>query len=144
MPPLEALSCGAPVVVARSSSLPEVVGEHAIFANPYDYKAIAEALEQGVDDNVLRERLKTEGVQHAQRLSWRLMTEQTPRNLRTLAAGNSPARVAFGGDMRIGINARFLVAKRTGVQRAAYNLLRTLVQIDRTNEYFCSLVKAKL
>ncbi len=38
--------------------------------------------------------------------------------------------------MRIGINGRFLVAKRTGVQRAAYNLLRTLVAIDRHNQYF--------
>lgn len=38
--------------------------------------------------------------------------------------------------MRIGINGRFLVAKRTGVQRAAYNLVKTLVQIDRENEYF--------
>jgi len=37
--------------------------------------------------------------------------------------------------MRIGINGRFLVAKRTGVQRAAYNLLRALVEIDRENEY---------
>ncbi|MCX6125413.1 MAG: glycosyltransferase family 1 protein, partial [Proteobacteria bacterium] len=37
LPPLEAMCCGAPVVVARSSSLPEVVGSHAIFANPYDY-----------------------------------------------------------------------------------------------------------
>lgn len=37
--------------------------------------------------------------------------------------------------MRIGINGRFLIAKRTGVQRAAYNLLRTLVLIDRDNEY---------
>ena len=37
--------------------------------------------------------------------------------------------------MKIGINARFLVAKRTGVQRAAYNLVKTLVEIDRVNEY---------
>ena len=37
--------------------------------------------------------------------------------------------------MRIGINGRFLVAKRTGVQRAAFNLIRTLVEIDRENEY---------
>ena len=37
--------------------------------------------------------------------------------------------------MRIGINGRFLVAKRTGVQRAAYNLVKTLVEIDRDNEY---------
>ena len=38
--------------------------------------------------------------------------------------------------MRIGINGRFLVAKRTGVQRAAYNLVKTLVEIDRDNDYF--------
>jgi len=38
--------------------------------------------------------------------------------------------------MRIGINGRFLVAKRTGVQRAAYNMLTTLVKLDRSNEYF--------
>ncbi|HET9236260.1 MAG TPA: glycosyltransferase family 1 protein [Oligoflexus sp.] len=37
--------------------------------------------------------------------------------------------------MRIGINGRFLVAKRTGVQRAAYNLIKTLFEIDRENEY---------
>ena len=37
--------------------------------------------------------------------------------------------------MRIGINGRFLVAKRTGVQRAAYNLVKTLIEIDRDNEY---------
>ena len=38
--------------------------------------------------------------------------------------------------MKIGINGRFLVAKRTGVQRAAYNLLRTLIKVDQNNEYF--------
>lgn len=37
--------------------------------------------------------------------------------------------------MRVGINGRFLVAKRTGVQRAAYNLVKTLIEVDRDNEY---------
>ena len=37
--------------------------------------------------------------------------------------------------MKIGINGRFLAAKRTGVQRAAYNLIRALVSVDHTNEY---------
>lgn len=37
--------------------------------------------------------------------------------------------------MRVGINGRFLVAKRTGVQRAAYNLIKTLIEVDRENEY---------
>lgn len=77
LPPLEALSCGAPVVVARSSSLPEVVGDCAIFANPFDYQDIARALEIGVNDVELRDRLRAFGVNHAKRFSWESMTQQT-------------------------------------------------------------------
>lgn len=77
LPPLEALACGTPVVVARSSSLPEVVGDNAIFTNPYDFKAIAKALELGVYDKELRKQLAAKGIQHAQRFSWSNMTDQT-------------------------------------------------------------------
>jgi glycosyltransferase involved in cell wall biosynthesis len=77
LPPLEALSCGAPVVVAKSSSLPEVVGEAAIFTNPFDYQDIARSLEIGVNDDGLRARLKSRGVNHAANFSWRKMTQQT-------------------------------------------------------------------
>lgn len=77
LPPLEALSCGAPVVVARSSSLPEVVGDSAIFTNPFDYKDIARALERGVSDAALRQQLRQHGVQHARRFSWQTMADQT-------------------------------------------------------------------
>lgn len=37
--------------------------------------------------------------------------------------------------LRIGINGRFLLAKQTGVQRAAYNMVATLIKTDRENEY---------
>ncbi len=77
LPPLEALACGSPVVVARSSSLPEVVGDNAIFANPFDYKAIAAALESGVYDIPLREQLKKKGLGHAKTFSWDRMIEKT-------------------------------------------------------------------
>lgn len=77
LPPLEALSCGAPVVVARSSSLPEVVGDSAIFTNPFDYQDIARALEIGVSDEPLRQKLSRLGVSHARRFSWKSMAEQT-------------------------------------------------------------------
>lgn len=79
LPPLEALACGTPVVVARSSSLPEVVGDNAIFANPFDYKAIAEALEQGVYDKEARARLRKKGLQHAKKFSWGEMIDKTIR-----------------------------------------------------------------
>lgn len=77
LPPLEALACGTPVVVARSSSLPEVVGDNAIFTNPYDFKAIASALELGIRDLDVRSRLIERGIPHARRFSWAAMTDQT-------------------------------------------------------------------
>ncbi len=46
--------------------------------------------------------------------------------------------------MRIGINGRFLVAKQTGVQRAAFNLIKTLFEVDRDNEYFLFTGKSQL
>lgn len=79
LPPLEALACGAPVVVARSSSLPEVVGDSAIFTNPFDYQDIARALELGCRDEDLRQKLRVIGVRHAKRFSWQAMTDQTLR-----------------------------------------------------------------
>lgn len=77
LPPLEALSCGAPVVVARSSSLPEVVGDCAIFANPYDFKAIGRALESGICNSELRESLRGKGLAHAKTFSWDDMAVKT-------------------------------------------------------------------
>lgn len=46
--------------------------------------------------------------------------------------------------MRVGINGRFLVAKRTGVQRAAYNLIKTLFEVDRETEYVLFTGKSQL
>lgn len=46
--------------------------------------------------------------------------------------------------MRIGINGRFLVAKQTGVQRAASNLIRTLFEVDRENEYVIFTGKSQM
>jgi glycosyltransferase involved in cell wall biosynthesis len=77
LPPLEALACGAPVVVARSSSLPEVVGNNAIFTDPYDYQDIARAIKLGIENGQLRSRLIEQGIAHARKFSWTEMTRQT-------------------------------------------------------------------
>ncbi len=77
LPPLEALACGAPVVVAKSSSLPEVVGDNALFADPNDFRAIAAALERGIQDQNLRRQLVDNGLIHARKFSWDSMTKKT-------------------------------------------------------------------
>ena len=53
IPPMEALSVGAKIVVARSSCLPEIYGSGAYYIDPYDYEVDLDALlKQKVDDPV--------------------------------------------------------------------------------------------
>ena len=79
LPPLEALSCGVPVVVARSASLPEVVGEQAVFMDPYDYQNIAGALYQALEASNHQDQsgLKQERICYARRFSWDDMAKKT-------------------------------------------------------------------
>ena len=56
LPVAEALACGAPVLAADASSLPEIVGPEALFdaGRP---EAMAAAIERGLTDNAFRQRL---------------------------------------------------------------------------------------
>ncbi len=56
IPPLEALSCGAKVVVSNTSSLPEVVGNIGITVDPQNQKEITEAVYESIT--------KTAGLQY--------------------------------------------------------------------------------
>ncbi|MBR3314388.1 MAG: glycosyltransferase [Atopobiaceae bacterium] len=44
IPPLEAASCGAPLIVSSTSSLPEVFGKDAAYVSPYSYDVDLEEL----------------------------------------------------------------------------------------------------
>lgn len=69
LPPLEAMACGTPVVVSKAGSLPEVVGDCAIFADPCDAPAVAEALKLVLRDDNLRSGLVSAGRERAARFS---------------------------------------------------------------------------
>ncbi len=69
LPVLEALQLGAPVLTARTSSLPEVAGEAALFVDPYDVSSIAEGLRRLDTEPDLRARLQTLGPERAQLFS---------------------------------------------------------------------------
>jgi glycosyltransferase involved in cell wall biosynthesis len=77
LPLLEALACGVPILSANTSSMPEVVGEAALFTDPTDVFALAERLQQIVEDNVLRKELKKRGPMQAAKFSWQSCAEQT-------------------------------------------------------------------
>jgi alpha-1,3-rhamnosyl/mannosyltransferase len=71
LPALEAMSCGAPVVTASTTSLPEVCGDAALLVAPSDDKKMADAVVEVALDARLREELRSRGIQRAQEFTWR-------------------------------------------------------------------------
>ncbi|MEA5122807.1 glycosyltransferase [Xanthomonas floridensis] len=70
LPALEAMQCGAPVIGACTSSLPEVIGlEDALF-DPRDENAIMEKMHQGLIDEPFRQRLLEHAPGQAAKFSW--------------------------------------------------------------------------
>ena len=77
LPPLEAMKCGAPVIVGNRTSLPEVVGDAALLVDPYDVEAIASGIKQLLGDQALRKELSLKGQERARAFSWRETARKT-------------------------------------------------------------------
>jgi len=70
LPPLEAMATGTPVVASNASSLPEVLGDAALLANPENVFEIARAIQDALLDEDLRRDLIVKGKAQAARYSW--------------------------------------------------------------------------
>ncbi len=77
LPALEALACGAAVVVADASSLPEVVGEAGLKLPVDDPSTWAEAIERLWHDQAARQVLRDQAPIQAAKFSWQRTAEQT-------------------------------------------------------------------
>ena len=75
IPPLEALSCGAKVVVSNTSSLPEVVGDVGILVNPHNQDEITNAIYDCICSEVdyaYYEKVKA----HLNKYNWKKLSTQ--------------------------------------------------------------------
>jgi glycosyltransferase involved in cell wall biosynthesis len=81
LPPLEAMACGAPVVVSDASSLPEVVGTAALRVAPDDVVGWAAALSRLLGNPDLRADFRARGLAQAAQFSYRKVAEETVRVL---------------------------------------------------------------
>jgi glycosyltransferase involved in cell wall biosynthesis len=70
LPPLEAMACGTPVVGSTTSSLPEVLGEAALYVDPLDVIGWAEAVQRVLEDEDLARDLRTRGIERAACFRW--------------------------------------------------------------------------
>ena len=76
LPILEALACGAPVLTADNSSLPEAGGAGALYVQAEDVESIAAGLVQLASDTALRQQLRTAGMAHAAAFTWEQSAQQ--------------------------------------------------------------------
>ena len=63
-----AQSC--PVLSSNRSSLPEVLGQAALYFDPYNFEDIIAKVELILHDKVLQEDLKKKGLEQIKKYSW--------------------------------------------------------------------------
>lgn len=75
--PLEAMACGTPVAVSRTSSLPEICKNAAIYFDPHDTSDMAYQIHKALIDENLRKKLITTGLERVKNFSWNDLTQKT-------------------------------------------------------------------
>lgn len=70
IPLLEAMAADVPVITSGTSSMPEVAEDAALYASPFDYNSIADAMFQLANNTQLRNELIEKGRVQIQKFSW--------------------------------------------------------------------------
>ncbi|HCM68643.1 MAG TPA: hypothetical protein DIS62_06665 [Candidatus Kerfeldbacteria bacterium] len=76
-PPLEAMSCGIPVITSRNSSLPEVVGGAATTIDPYNISELELWITKLLDDKDLSGLMAKRGIEQSSKFNWRTTAIKT-------------------------------------------------------------------
>lgn len=129
LPALEAMSCGAPVIGASTTSLPEVIGIDEALFNPFGVVDIARKLAQALEDEHFREKLRKHGLNQAKQFCWdatarKAVAAWTTRQVSSdcavnLLEGRRKARLAFVSP---------LPPERTGIADYSAALLPALAE----------------
>jgi glycosyltransferase involved in cell wall biosynthesis len=77
IPVIEAMACGAPVITSNLSALPEVVGNAGLLVDPYSVDEIADAMLRILSDSLVRDNLRTRGLERAKHFSWERSARET-------------------------------------------------------------------
>ena len=77
LPVLEAMQCGAPVIISNTSSLPEVAGNAGILVDPTDEEAIVDSFYRICKDENLRSDLSKKSIERARLFSWKKCAQET-------------------------------------------------------------------
>ena len=70
LPALEAMACGAAVIGANTSSVPEVIGLDVAMFDPFDVTTMTRKMAQALQDDDFRTTLREHGLRQAAKFSW--------------------------------------------------------------------------
>ncbi|MTI53328.1 glycosyltransferase family 4 protein [Geosporobacter ferrireducens] len=76
LPPLEAMACGTPVVTSNSTSIPEVVGDAAVLADPKDIQILEKSIIGLLQDSEYRNELRNKGFERVKRFKWEITVDE--------------------------------------------------------------------
>jgi glycosyltransferase involved in cell wall biosynthesis len=77
LPPLEAMACGVPVIVADTSAMPEVVGDAALRVACEDVEGFTVAMWRLLTDDTLRADMIAKGLKRVKCFSWERAAQET-------------------------------------------------------------------
>jgi glycosyltransferase involved in cell wall biosynthesis len=77
LPALEAQACGTPVISSDSTSLPEVLGDGAVYFDPDNINELEKRMIEVLQDEKLREKLIGKGLENAKKFTWDQTAEKT-------------------------------------------------------------------
>ncbi|MDQ6629095.1 MAG: glycosyltransferase family 4 protein [Pseudomonadota bacterium] len=86
LPPLEAMSCGCPVVASSAAAVPEVCADAALYVDPDSADDIARAISRVSSDATLRADLVLRGDVRIERFSWDAAAASLQAHVESLAA----------------------------------------------------------
>lgn len=77
LPPLEAIQYNVPVVSSNAGCLPEILRDAALYFDPNDYPAMAQAIWRGLTDQTTRSQLIAGGVKLIHSYDWSTTAQKT-------------------------------------------------------------------
>ena len=77
LPPLEAMQCGCPVLCSNTASLPEVLGDAAIYFDPFDIGDIAKTINKFLSEPLLQDQLREKGYARSDQFKWSTTAQKT-------------------------------------------------------------------
>ena len=84
LPVIEAMSCGAPIITTRSSSLPEVGGEAVVYVDENHPKSFADQIDRIVASKETAKALSEKSLIQAKKFSWDITAEKTMKVYQSL------------------------------------------------------------